>query len=79
MGFEDTWWNRQGALLPDPALLMPPRRGELGGTCANRACSHAGADWYNRGSCLYYCDACARQLNEQCLALGTRKVCELHL
>ena len=44
----------------------------------DRLCAHADADWYSRSSGKYYCDACARQLNEACLAQGSRKVCELH-
>jgi hypothetical protein len=76
----DTWWNYQGALVPDPSLLATlPKRGVLGGLCSNRRCKNEGADWYNRTSGLYYCDDCARHLNEQCLAEGTRKVCELRL
>ena len=75
---EDTWWNYQGATLADPSLLTSlPRRGEHGGPCANKRCRHTGADWFNRGSGLYYCDECARRVNEQCLASGKRKVCEL--
>ena len=77
MAYEDTWWNYQGATVAENLLLVTPRRGERGGLCANRACRNSGADWYSRGSCVYYCDACARRLNEQCLAQGTRKVCEL--
>ncbi|MGH8480943.1 MAG: hypothetical protein ACREXU_11870 [Gammaproteobacteria bacterium] len=78
MAYEDTWWNHQGATVAEPTLLLiAPRRGEHHGLCANPACANAGADWYNRGSCVYYCDGCARRINEQCLAAGTRKVCEL--
>jgi hypothetical protein len=55
-----------------------PRRGEFGGPCNNAACQNAGADWLNRASGQFYCDDCARRLNENCLNLGIRKLCELH-
>lgn len=55
-----------------------PRKGEFGGVCNTQSCAHTGADWYSRSSGKYYCDACARQLNETCLAQGARKICELH-
>jgi len=55
-----------------------PGKGDFGGVCNTQSCAHAGADWYSRTSGKYYCDACARQLNEACLAQGARKVCELH-
>jgi hypothetical protein len=53
------------------------RRGEFGGRCNNTACHSTGADWHNRASGQYYCDDCARRLNENCLSLGIRKLCEL--
>ena len=77
MAYEDTWWNYQGATIPG-FIPVPIERGTRGGLCANHACANAGADWYNRGSTLYYCDECARHINEHCLTLGTRKACELH-
>jgi len=79
MAYEDTWWNHQGATLPESVLPIGPRRGDFGGRCANRRCTTEGADWYNRGSGLYYCDECARHINERCLELGQRKACELRL
>lgn len=74
-----TWWNELGATPPEAALCAPPRRGEYHGPCNNPACCNVGADWYNRGSSMYFCDSCALILNQGCLAAGTRKVCELHL
>ena len=53
-------------------------RGEFGGRCNNAVCGNTGADWLNRASGQYYCDDCARRLNENCLILGIRKLCELH-
>lgn len=73
-----TWWNDLGATPPEAALFAMPGKGEYHDPCNNPACDNTGADWYNRGSSMYYCDACARQINEQCLATGTRKACELH-
>ena len=70
------WWNKLGATPPEPPSWAPARKGEYRGTCT--ACDNAGADWYSRGSYMYYCDACARHINEQCLATGKRKACELH-
>lgn len=64
----DHFWRMNGA----------PKKGEFGGACNTQSCAHADADWYSRSSGKYYCDACARQLNEACLAQGSRKVCELH-
>ena len=74
-----TWWNDLGATPQVTALFTLPGKGEYHGLCNNPDCDNTGADWYSRGSCLYYCDACARAINEQCLAMGKRKVCELHL
>lgn len=74
---KNMWWNLQGATPPEPALLAPPQRGELGGACNNPMCTVIGADWFNCASTSYYCDACARHINEQCLMLGIRKVCVL--
>jgi hypothetical protein len=55
-----------------------PQKGAFGGGCNTQTCAHSGADWYSRSSGKYYCDECARQLNEACLAQGARKTCELH-
>ena len=66
-------WNDLGV-----ALFALPGKGEFHGPCNNPDCDNAGADWYSRGSYMYYCDACARHINEQCLATGKRKACELH-
>ena len=75
MAYQNTW-NYQGANIPG-FMPVPAERGAHGGLCGNSKCANAGADWYNRGSNLYYCDECARQINEDCLMLGTRKSCEL--
>ena len=80
MAIEDTWRNLQ---LATPAETFwrtcgLPGRGEFGGRCNNAMCSGSGADWYNKSSGHYYCDDCARRINESCLEQGRRKLCELH-
>lgn len=80
MAYEkNVWWNLQGATPAEQFLPIndPPGRGQYLGRCNNPMCDITGVDWYNRGSQQYYCDACARHINEQCLMLGMRKVCEL--
>jgi hypothetical protein len=77
----DIWWNLN---LASPAEAYwrrngVPARGEYGGRCNHPTCRHTGADWYNKASGRYYCDACARATNEICLAKGLSKLCELHL
>jgi hypothetical protein len=56
-----------------------PRRGEYAGLCNNPLCPTTGADWLNRVNDRYYCDDCARWINEACLKQGIRKHCELHV
>jgi hypothetical protein len=56
-----------------------PGKGEYGGHCHHLTCANAGADWYNRSSGRYYCDACAREINTLCLAQGMPKLCQLHI
>ena len=80
MAKEHAWTNLQ---LASPAETFwrtygLPRRGEFGGRCNNALCSGGGADWYNKASGHYYCDDCARRINETCLEQGRRKLCELH-
>ena len=77
----EIWWNLN---LANPAdeywkLAGYPRRGEYGGRCNHPTCRNTGADWYNKSSGKYYCDACARATNEMCLSQGLSKLCELHL
>ena len=64
----DQFWQASGA----------PIRGEYGGACGTYTCANTGADWRSRSSGKYYCDTCARELNEACLAQGTPKICQLH-
>lgn len=80
MAYQDVWRNLRPA---DPAEQFwqnygLPRRGEYGGRCNNALCACTGADWFNRASGQYYCDDCARWINETCLKQGMRKLCELH-
>jgi len=75
------WRNLQ---LANPAETFwrfygTPLRGEYGGRCNNALCDCTGADWYNKGSGKYYCDDCARRINESCLEQGRGKLCELHV
>jgi hypothetical protein len=56
----------------------PPMRGEHHGRCNNALCTEVDARWYNVASTLYYCNDCARRINERCRQLGGREICELH-
>ena len=60
-------------------LRVLKQRGAFGSRCNNELCDNGGADWFSRASGQYYCDECARAINEMCLAQGTRKLCELRL
>lgn len=78
---QDNIWRRHD--LADPAERFwrtygLPRRGEYGGRCSNMLCAGIGADWFNRANGQYYCDECARQINESCLKQGVPKLCQLH-
>lgn len=65
----DYFWKHHGA----------PRKGEYGGQCYQVTCRNSHAEWYNKGSGRYYCDECARAINEMCLDEGMPKLCELHI
>lgn len=39
-------------------------KGEFKGSCNRSACQQPGALWYNFGTQRYYCEACARLINE---------------
>jgi len=73
------WQNRKTAGAVTRWLHNLSRRGVYGGRCNNDYCYRDGADWHSRASGHYYCDECARVINEMCLAQGTRKICELRL
>jgi hypothetical protein len=78
---DQAWRNLQ---LANPAETFwrfygTPLRGEYGGRCNNALCNCTGADWYNKGSGKYYCDDCARRINESCLEQSRSKLCELHI
>lgn len=38
-------------------------KGEKGGNCNRTACQSPGAYWYNHSTLKYYCERCARMLN----------------
>lgn len=71
------WQNRKTAGAVTRWLHNLSHRGQFDGRCNNEFCYNRGADWYSRASGNYYCDECARAINEMCLAQGTRKICEL--
>lgn len=80
MAVVTTWWKREQRLASLPNLARPAaKRGAFGGQCFHVTCQTTGADWFNRLDHRYYCDECARRINEGCLAEGLTKVCELHL
>lgn len=56
----------------------PALRGEYDGRCNNALCSGIGARWYNVASTEYYCEDCARRINQECRQQGRRLLCELH-
>ena len=81
MAHEGPWWNLS---LATPAEQYwkdygLPHKGEYGGRCHHVTCSNPGADWYNKSSGKYYCDSCARSINQMCLQQGQTKLCELHV
>ncbi|HUR41492.1 MAG TPA: hypothetical protein VM240_10035 [Verrucomicrobiae bacterium] len=65
----ETYWKEYGL----------PLKGEYGGQCYHLTCTRGSADWYNKSSGRYFCDPCARAINEICLAQGQKKLCELHV
>lgn len=40
--------------------------GIYGGVCNRTACRRVPATWWNRGSRMYYCQSCARKINQYC-------------
>ena len=81
MAHDTHWWQLQ---LASPSQHYwkehtLPAKGEYGGQCQHHSCSQTGADWYNRSSGKYYCDPCARAINELCLHQAMPKLCELHI
>lgn len=74
------WQNRKTATAVERWLhSVSQRRGQYGERCNNELCNNRGADWYSRASGQFYCDECARRINEMCLAQGTPKLCGLRL
>lgn len=74
-------WNDLGLATPADHYWRShgePLKGQYRGECERKACTNHGADWYNKSSGKYYCDECARALNEICLDQGAPKLCELH-
>jgi len=80
-----TWWSPEQAIglgrpaEPQQQLHDGPRRGAFGGQCHHVTCAHTGADWFNKSNGRYYCDSCARAINEICLDQGELEFCELHI
>jgi hypothetical protein len=77
-----SWWSSQQVAPLTPLLgsgSTLPRRRTFGGQCFHVTCTNIGADWYNKGNSRYYCDRCARGINEDCLEQGQTKLCELQL
>lgn len=65
--------------IPKVLFTTLPPKGEFGGRCNNPQCFNIGADWHSQTSDRYYCDECARELNEGCLTQGKPKACKLRL
>lgn len=78
MAVVTTWWSPQqvAGLLGGPPLA---RRGAFGGQCHHVTCTQRGADWYNKSNGRYYCDSCARGINDMCEYQGEARLCELHI
>lgn len=51
---------------PDGSVSVEPiRKGRKHGECNRTACSNPDARWYNPHTNGYYCEPCARLLNEE--------------
>jgi hypothetical protein len=55
-----------------PMLDRSPEKGEKGGECNRTACTTPDARWYNQYTQRWYCDACAKRIN-QC---STHAICD---
>ncbi len=60
--------EREGA-LPDMCsrcnvFCRPPEKGDRGGTCNRTICENENAQWFNHSTRAWYCEDCARTLNE---------------
>ena len=73
------WHERKTASAVARWLHSRMHRGQQGGRCSNELCDAWGAQWLSRASGSYYCDECARRINDMCLMQGTRKICEFRL
>lgn len=75
-----TWWSAQQLEPLVPVLgSHETRKGTFGGQCFHVTCRHSGADWFNQRNERYYCDSCARAINDDCAQQGVPASCELHL
>jgi hypothetical protein len=54
---------------------MPLDKGKHGGACNRGACNERPADWWNPHMAAYYCEGCAKKINES-LAASKLKLCE---
>jgi hypothetical protein len=41
-----------------------PTRNNRGGRCFRASCRAPGATWFNKSSRAYYCQSCARKIND---------------
>lgn len=46
------------------ALCEHPQKGDRGGECNRTVCENENAQWFNHSTRAWYCEDCARQLNE---------------
>lgn len=76
----EIWWNKTLATPAEKYWSQhgAPKRGQFGGACAQAGCTNGTANWLNRASGDYYCEGCARAVNEICAAEGRAALCCPH-
>lgn len=57
---------------------LKPDKGQKNGSCNRRACQEPPAVYFNSATLAYYCERCARELNEAALRFdGVEELCKL--
>jgi hypothetical protein len=58
--------DRPDGINEDISQPIKPDKGLKGGSCNRTACQAPGAMWFNHSTRAYYCQWCARLINESC-------------
>ena len=77
-----TWWSeltKQASAAPHFFPSEAPRKGAFGSGCFHLTCRNADARWFNTDNCRYYCDSCARGINQTCAEQGRSAACNLRI